>query len=153
MALSFLKTKESIIKNEKNVLESKYNFFTLFFKDLLLIEKNDKIGIIMNNNNNNIFEKINFTLYLDKYNFYQSIRRWYNKQKREEIFDKLDILFKEYEQFILNLKHVYMHYALYLNIIELNKKLIIKLELLKNTYNDINIDDHIDNYIIMLKYY
>ena len=141
-----------MIKNEKNNLESKYNFFTLFFKDLLLIEKNDKIGIIMNNNND-IFEKINFILYLDKYNFYQSIRRWYNKQKREEIFDKLDILFKEYEQFILSLKHVYIYHSLYSSITELNKKLIIKLELLKNTYNDINIDEHIDNYIIMLKSY
>ena len=39
------------------------------------------------------------------------------------------------------------------NIIELNKKLIIKLELLKTTYNDINVDIYIDNYIDILKYY
>ena len=137
---------------KKNNLELKYEFFTIFFKDLLIIEKNDKIGIIMNNNND-YYEKINFTLYIDKYNFHQSIRRWYYNQKREDIFNKLDILFNEYQQYIYMVKKDNIYNALCYNIIELNKKLIIKLELLKTTYNDMNIDIHIDNYIDILKYY
>lgn len=150
MALSFLKNKENLIK--KNNLELKYEFFTIFFKDLLILEKNDKIGIIMNNNND-YYEKINFTLYIDKYNFHQSIRRWYNNQKREDIFNKLNILFNEYQQYIYMVKKDNIYNTLCYNIIELNKKLIIKLELLKTTYNDINVDIYIDNYIDILKYY
>ena len=150
MALSFLKNKENLIK--KNNLELKYEFFTIFFKDLLILEKNYKIGIIMNNNND-YYEKINFTLYIDKYNFHQSIRRWYNNQKREDIFNKLNILFNEYQQYIYMVKKDNIYNTLCYNIIELNKKLIIKLELLKTTYNDINVDIYIDNYIDILKYY
>ena len=72
------------------------NIFNIF-NPLLQLEIYDKISIIENINYTEYkfidISKINFGFYLDKYNIYQSITRWYYNQKREYIFNKLDIFF------------------------------------------------------------
>ena len=164
MALSFLQKKITFrIKlssychfkmklNEKyEKLETNYQKFENIFKILSKLEKNDKIGIIIDMESST---KINFTLYLDKYNIYQSISRWYNNQKRNDIFNKLDILFQEYFAFITIIKQEKQNnfiHNMILYITELNNMLTTKLVILKETYNDKSISTKINSYLEGIK--
>jgi len=123
---------------------TEFNFYSTFLNPIINLEPNDKIGII-NIQSNNLF---NFKLYLDKYNTYQSFNRWYNNQKRGDIFEKLDIVFTEYNKYIKSIDIIKMN-ELYNDIINFNTILITKLQILKNTYNDNNVSIKIDNYIIL----
>lgn len=116
----------------------KYKFFLLFFKPLLELEINDKLSVDVNYQ---MSIDIPFKLNIDKYNLSQSFRRWYYKQKREDIFNKLDIVFEKYNNYILSIKNKTQ------NIIELNKLLITKLKILDKTYNDPTVSNIIDKYI------
>ena len=157
MALTYVKKnmfniKEKILETSKLLTELnlEYNFYKNFFIEILNLEIYDKIGTIPEKN------KFGFKLYLDKYNIYQSISRWYYNQKREDIFQKLDSLFQEYNNFISLLNDSYKEINdifefLYNTTIDLNKNIIQKLELLKLTYNDMNITLKIDNYIKICK--
>jgi hypothetical protein len=155
MALSFLKERNQINLELKLLLELQkkykleYTFFSNFFKPILNLEKNDKIGIENIKDININYKKIDFTLYLDKYNMYQSISRWYYKQERSEIFKKLDQLFEEYQTFLKECSKL-DNYYIKDNIMELNKLLKKKLELLKETYNDNIISEKINNYLQIL---
>ena len=166
MALFFISNK--IVRNSLFTVSLNYQkeqfkktliIFLNLFNPILNLEKYDKIGIIDNTINYNHDEynlidtkKFTFEFYLDKYKFYQSISRWYYCQKREQIFLNLDIVFNEYI-FVLNkLKTIDQLFidsfieikADYLN---LNKNIITKLTLLKETYNDEFINNKVDNYI------
>lgn len=155
MALSFLKERNQINLELKLLLELEkkcklgYTFFSNFFKPILNLEKNDKIGIEIIKDININYTKLNFTLYLDKYNIYQSISRWYHKQERYEIFKKLDLLFEEYHIFLKSC-NLLEDKSTKDNTIELNTLLIIKLELLKETYNDNIVSEKINNYLQIL---
>lgn len=159
MALSFLKSINKykknysfipfIIKNKQDI-DNIYKFYEEFFYPLINLNNNDKLGIIQSNYIDvNLlkfinFNRLNFTIYLDKYKYYQSITRWYNNQKRQDIFNKLTILFDEYQQsYNLSKKNDIIK----LKFIELNKLIKPKLELLKSTYNDSIITIYINNYI------
>jgi hypothetical protein len=171
MALLFLSNKSvqnSLVNISINYNKDQYNkTFSLFekiFEPILNLEPLDKLGIentklYFNENEYNLINgsKFNFSLYLDKYNIYQKISRWYYNQKRLDIFSKLDILFEEYFLLInkLNLLEINSNNK-YTEINkkykELNKKLIIKLEILKLTYNDDKINKTIDDYNKKLKF-
>ena len=149
MALSFLKEKnvKDLQIKKKHTNELKYMFFLELFKPILDLEANDKLAI----DNTISSSEIQFKLYIDKYCISQSLRRWYFSQKREDIFKKLDILFNEYDKYIKNINVTSIYMAkLIININILNKQLIPKLLILKSTYNDININSFIDNYIKIL---
>lgn len=149
MALSFLKEKnvKDLQIKKKHANELKYTFFLELFKPILDLEANDKLAI----DNTISSPEIQFKLYLDKYSVSQSFRRWYFSQKREEIFKKLDILFDEYNKYIKDIHITNISTAkIMINISKLNKQLITKLLILKTTYNDINVNNFIDNYIKIL---
>jgi hypothetical protein len=158
MALSFLKERNQINFELKLLLELQkkcelgYTFFSNFFKPILNLEKNDKIGIENLKDINIDYKNLNFKLYLDKYNIYQAFNRWYFKQDRIEIFNKLDNLFEEYHIF-LKISNSIKNEIIKNNIVNLNKMLITKLEILKCTYdNDNNICEKINNYLQVLSH-
>jgi hypothetical protein len=164
MALLFLSNKvvqSSLLNFSIEYTKEQYNktlcLFETMFEPILNLETNDKLGI--NDNKPNIDEEYNlisiskfdFTLYLDKYKLYQSISRWYYNQNRSIIFSKLDLLFDEYISLILLIKklnetNIYKYDEINKKYQELNKKLILKLGLLKLTYNDEEINKKIDSY-------
>lgn len=138
-----------------------YNFYSILLDPILQLEINDKIHIEENHihqkfeSNYIDFDKINFIIHLDKYRFYQPLYRWYYSQSRQLILSKLDIVFDGYHQMLKKLKGFNNH-ALFIKIIykfnELNNKLDLKLKLLKDTYNDKETDEKINQYISCLQY-
>lgn len=134
------------------------NLFEKLFEPIINLEPYDKIGI--DENKMDISDKdyrfinaskLDFTLYLDKYKVYQSISRWYYKQKRGFIFTKLDVLFEEYFKFIEKIKDIEKNSLIKYNGVvsrykELNSKLVTKLLILKTTYSDEEINNKIDSY-------
>ena len=158
MSFGYINSMIKIEKNkdcERNNLIRGYNFFNNIFNPILNLEHYDKIGIIDNvEYKEHKFidvSKINFGFYLDKYNIYQSITRWYYNQKREYIFSKIDILFEEYNNYLKLVQNNYSSLKFLVNkIIELNGLLINKLTLLNKTYNDNMVTDKINNYNFIL---
>lgn len=156
MALSYIKDKYNMnkitinnihfltIPNKECNYSTEFIFYSTFLNPIINLEQNDKIGIIDTSFN----ELFNFNLYLDKYNIYQSFNRWYNNQKREYIFEKLDLVFNKYSQYIKSIDANTMN-NIYNDILKFNNTLINKLKILKETYNDINVSVKIDNYIIL----
>ena len=156
-----------LIEQDLLSLNKAYNFLEFFFKPFFDIEKNDKIGLEIENNikEDNKFSQyinykvFNYKLYLDKYVIYQSISRWYYNQKRTNIFQKLDNIFEEYN-LILNKININKNLYYNRNIVEyqiiynkfntINNILIIKLNILKKTYNDMTINLKIDQYLDFL---
>jgi len=156
-----------LIEQDLLSLNKAYNFLEFFFKPFFDIEKNDKIGLEIENNlkeDNNFsqyinYKAFNYKLYLDKYVIYQSISRWYYNQKRTNIFQKLDNIFEEYN-LILNKININKNLYYNRNIVEyqiiynkfntINNILIIKLNILKKTYNDMTINLKIDQYLDFL---
>ena len=135
------------ITNKVCIYSAEFIFYSTFLNPIINLEPNDKIGII-----DTSFNKLfNFKLYLDKYNIYQSFNRWYNNQKREYIFEKLDLVFNKYTKYIKSIEALIIHKdtltELYNDILKFNTILINKLKILKETYNDIDISKKIDNYI------
>jgi len=171
MALLFLSNKivqKSLINIGLDYNKDQYNktitLFEKLFEPILNLELYDKLGIenIKPDFNEKEYKLINgsrfdFTLYLHKYNIYQSFYRWYYNQKRLNIFSKLDIIFEEY--FILINKLKILDDSSIIKYIEINKrykklneKLIEKLKILKLTYNnDEEINKNIDYYCNKLK--
>ena len=158
MALSFLKEKnvknlqEIKFKNNLQANELEYHFFINLLKPILDLDVNDKLAIDCAYQSS---QEIPFKLCLDKYTIIQSFKRWYYKQKREDIFSKLDIVFEQYNKLLINIKYNYtlnqlLTKKIYINIIELNSILITKLNILKTTYNDMIVNEHIDKYTKML---
>jgi hypothetical protein len=147
------------LENDHIQLEKAFDIFKKMFDPLINLEKFDKIGI-QDFSNKDLFEnnsylnsnKINFKLYLDKYKFYQSISRWYWNQKRENIFDKIYLLFEEYKKIFdkvkLNeIRNSNMFQQLLNDIIIFNNILLQKLLLLKTTYKDESVSISIDKII------
>ena len=143
-----------------------FNFYKNIFEPIIQLEKYDKIGIeeiiaIPTNENENKYinyKNMNFKIYLDKYKIYQSISRWYWNQKRNLIFPKLDILFDDYNNLLEKIQLMNKNYesnfkSLFNDCDELNKQILPKLELLKETYNDSNINDFINKYYNILNKY
>jgi len=168
MALFFLKN-SSLFKNQSiqssllamgiefefNELEKGLNFFNQIFQPIFQLEKGDKIGIQDFVSNNNLkyvdFTKINFNLYLDKYKIYQSLSRWYYKQNRKEIFEKMDLLIDTYFILIKRIKVLNANYTskfetLFKNVISTNEILVTKLNILSETYSDPEITPIIKTY-------
>lgn len=146
------------LKSKKKLYASSLKYFEIIISPILSLEKNDKIGIISKNDisvsNNILFDKnkLDFALYLDKYSIFQPILRRYWQQDRTIIFSKLDILFNEYNNILLDLKKNYEKKQEYFNnvyikYLELNNNLSIKLQLLKATYNDPTVDSYINKYL------
>ena len=147
------------LENDHIQLEKAFDIYKKLFESLVNLEQYDKIGINNNSNvelfsNNSYLNpvKINFRLYLDKYNFYQSISRWYWNQKRQPIFDKLLILFEEYKKMydkvkINEIRNNNMFNQLLKDIIVFNNILLEKLLLLKTTYRDKSVSMAIDKII------
>jgi hypothetical protein len=135
--------------------------FKNIFHPIILLEYNDKLGII----NTPIItisekyfntEKINFKFYLDKYKFGQAIVRWIKSQNRFDIFECLDKLFYEYNEFLLRI--MFLHntnknsFVLIINeIIIFNELLIEKLNILETTYSHMVVLNHILLYIEYLQ--
>lgn len=156
--VNIINSLNKFLKNKKKLYISSLNYFEILISPILSLEKYDKIGIIPNNDitviNNILFDKskLDFTLYLDKYSIFQPIVRRYWQQYRIIIFTKLDILFNEYNNILLDLKknyekRNYFFNSIYIKYLELNNKLSIKLQLLKNTYNDPIVDNYINKYL------
>ena len=175
MALFFLKN-SSLFKNQSiqssllamgiefefNELEKGLNFFNQIFQPIFQLEKGDKIGIQDFVSNNNLkyvdFTKINFNLYLDKYKIYQSLSRWYYKQNRKEIFEKMDLLIDTYFILIKRIKVLNANYTskfetLFKNVISTNEILVTKLNILSETYGDPEITPIIKTYCDRLTEY
>ena len=147
------------LENDHVQLEKAFDIYKKMFDSLVNLKPYDKIGIeecsnleLFSNNTYLNIVKINFKIYLDKYNFYQSITRWYWNQKRQTIFDKLLILFEEYKKIFNKVKlneirNSEIFKKLLNDIIDFNKILIEKLSLLKKTYSDDLVSISIDNII------
>ena len=150
------------LENDHILLENAFDIYKKMFDPIINIEPYDKIGINECSNSelflNNIYlnmVKINFKLYLDKYKIYQSVTRWYWSQKRDNIFEKLVILFEAYKKVLDKVKLNYLRNAnifkkLLNDLLEFNNKLIEKLNILKNTYSDSVVSESIDKIIQMI---
>jgi hypothetical protein len=136
-----------------------YFFYLNLLKPLLNIELYDKIGvsdilipntyIILINHN-----KLNFSLYLDKYSAFQSIKRYMNNQSKDITFNKLSIIFNEYnnilEQIIyLNNNCLYL-YQIKNKYKNFNNQLIESLEILRKTYNNYDVNNYVAAFITIL---
>ncbi len=175
MALFFLKN-SSLFKNqslqsslmtmgleyEYKELEKGITFFNQMFQPILQLEKGDKIGIQDAVNDVKLkyvdLSQVNFNLYLDKYKIYQSLSRWYYKQNRKDIFEKLNLLFDSYNILTKRIKVVYTNYnvkfeKLFNDVVTLNKNIVIKLNLLSETYADPDICPIIKNQCDILTNY
>ena len=132
-------------------------FYNNLLKPLLEIELYDKIGIynipITNPNIISIdINILNFSLFLNKYSKFQSIKRYISNQSRQLTFTKLLIIFNEYDKILEELIYINNSFY-YLNQIKdkfknFNRQLILSLDLLLNTYNN---DNNVYNYIILFK--
>jgi hypothetical protein len=147
------------LENDHIQLRKAFDIFKKMFEPFMNLKLYDKIGI-QDFSNKELFEnnsylnsnKINFKLYLDKYKFYQSISRWYWNQKRENIFDKIYLLFEEYKKIfdkvkINEIRNSNMFQQLLNDIIIFNNTLLQKLLLLKTTYKDESVSMSIDKII------
>ena len=154
----------NIIYNYQEEIIAVTKAFVLFkniFHPITLLDYNDKLGII----NTSIIdksekyfniEKIDFKFYLDKYKFGQAIVRWIKSQNRFDIFECLDKLFYEYNEFLLRI--IYFNndnkkvFILIINeIIIFNDLLIKKLNILETTYSHMVVLNHILLYIEYLE--
>jgi hypothetical protein len=154
----------NIIYNYQEEIIAVSKAFVLF-KNILypitLLNYNDKLGIINTtiiNKSEKYFniEKINFKFYLDKYKFGQAIVRWIKSQNRFDIFECLDKIFYEYNEFLLRI--MFLHntnknsFVLIINeIIIFNELLIEKLNILETTYSHMVVLNHILLYIEYLQ--
>ncbi len=128
---------------EFNELTKAFNLFEHLFQPILQLEQGDKIGVIEieQNNNSKYLNRINFDLYLDKNKLYQGFSRWYYKQNRRDILNKLEILFDSYAILIKRIQYMNENYTkkfenLFINAKYVNANLINKLSILNDTYND-----------------
>ncbi len=147
------------LENDHVQLEKAFDVYKKMFEPIVNLKSYDKIGI-QDCSNNELFSnntylnsvKINFKLYLDKYKFYQSISRWYWKQNRHEIFEKILTLFEEYKKMydkvkLNEMRNNKMYNQLLNDIIIFNNILMEKMLLLKTTYSDESINIYIDKII------
>jgi len=140
-----------------NYYNKLYFYFFDFFHIILNLNLYDKIGITNNININNILinpinlNNINFTLYIDKYDIFQSIRRYLLNQSKYLTFYKLNLLFLEYKKVLdlLNFEDNELLKNVKDKFNKLNNDLIDKLNILKLTYNN-KCDLTINNYIYIL---
>ena len=154
----------NIIYNYQEEIIAVTKAFVLFknmFHPITLLDYNDKLGIINTpviDTSEKYFniEKIDFKFYLDKYNFGQAIVRWFKSQNRFDIFECLDKIFYEYNEFLLRI--MFLHntnknsFVLIINeIIIFNELLIEKLNILETTYSHMVVLNHILLYIEYLQ--
>jgi len=151
------------LENDHNSLENAFNIYKKIFEPIVNLNQYDKIGIQECSNielfSNNLYldsVKINFKLYLDKYKFYQSISRWYWKQKRHQIFEKILILFEEYKKIYDKIKlnctvNNKLYNQLLINIVNFNNILSNKIVLLKITYSDDSVNVYFDKILKILE--
>lgn len=152
--------KETSIYYKFYIFNKIYFFYLNLLKPLLNIEQYDKIGI----SNISIYNpqiilinynKLNFSLYLDKYSKLQSIKRCITNQSRYHTFNKLSIIFNEYSIILDEITHINNNY-LYLYQIKnkfknLNNQLIESLEILRSSYNnDYNVNNYVCAFITIL---
>ena len=140
-------------------------FYNNLLKPLLEIELYDKIDIynipitnpIINPNTNPNIKLIDinilhFSLKLNKFSKFQSIKRYLYNQSRELTFTKLFIIFNEYDKILEEIIYInnnfYYLYQIKDKFKNFNKQLILSLDLLLNTYNN---DINVYNYIILFK--
>lgn len=150
-------------ENDHIQLENAFNIYKKIFEPIVNLNQYDKIGIQECSNielfSNNLYldsVKINFKLYLDKYKFYQSISRWYWKQKRHQIFEKILILFEEYKKIYDKIKlnctvNNKLYNQLLINIVNFNNILSNKIVLLKITYSDDSVNVYFDKILKILE--
>jgi hypothetical protein len=89
------------IYSQFNIFNKIYFFYSNLFNPLLNIKLYDKIGISLQliPNPHIIlinYNKLNFSLYIDKYSKFQPIKRYMYNQTRNFTFYKLTIIFNEY---------------------------------------------------------
>lgn len=134
-----------------------YNIFTFYFDELLKLEEKDKLLFKTFNNISYSdvkiinYNRLNFSMHVDKYNIFQPIKRYINNYSRKYMILYLNILFDEYEKVLLNINNNSKD-NYYLNQIKFryknyNKKIVAALDILKKTYNDYYIDTIINKYI------
>jgi pantothenate kinase-related protein Tda10 len=161
MATNHIINFEKQIENFKNL----YNYFNGLFSPLYELEKYDKLQIYEKSSYQTKLDtidlkiintcKLNFEILIDKYNIYQPVKRWLYDQSRANIFNKLNILFSEYNLVMVRIKNLT---ELYPDVFkcwldkynEMNNKIIKKLIILGETYNDEEIHKYINNYIKQL---
>lgn len=130
-------------------MEQKFNTFKEKCKLIVFIEKNDKIGFDENDN-----------IYIDKYNSFQCIKRWYYNQNRNMTKQKLKLLFDDYDIFLkmielaLKSPNGQDYISLSISVIKMNKNIIQGLGQLKKTYENctmitVLLNDILYNLLIM----
>lgn len=125
------------IKFDISDIYTRYYEYRNIFKELINIEKNDKIGFDENN-----------IIYLNKNSKFQHIIRWYYSQDRQNTRNKLSEILDEYK--IFNDMIIFSIYNKNTNVneiqsidlrdklVSLNKIIIDGLEILYNTYHNIS---------------
>jgi hypothetical protein len=117
---------------KKNVLHYKKKLHAL-----TIIQEGDKISFDVDNN-----------VYIDYNNSFQSIKRWYYCENRIVTYDKLSLLFDDYNKLLLMIYHsIYNeknieYYKIVDDILLFNKQVIIGLLNLKKTYSKDNNNDN-----------
>jgi hypothetical protein len=158
MALFLLENKDffnydNMVEITKNIYLEYYEIFRKRVTPILELEQYDKIGIINCEKDKDL--QLDFHLYIDKASLYQPLLRWYYNQQRIIVFEKLDILFEKYNSTLKQIQEICEKNRekllfIYEKYLELNILLINKLTILKETYNDNNINYKIDKYLIFL---
>lgn len=151
------------LENDHIQLEKAFDIYKKMFEPIVNLKQYDKIGIqeysnveLFSNNTYLNSVKINFKLYLDKYKFYQSVSRWYWKQKRHDIFEKLLIIFEEYKKIhdkvkVNDIRNNKMYNQLLNDIVIFNNILLEKMLLLKTTYSDDSVNIYLDKIIKIIE--
>lgn len=112
-------------------MTTKFKYFKQRMRMVVFIEPYDKIGF-------NEQEEI----YIDKYNSFQCIKRWYYNQNRDITKEKLKLLFDDYDIFLkmieLSLKSTdgFNYISIAYSVISLNRNIITGLNNLKKTYEN-----------------
>lgn len=134
------------IQRKYKKLYEDYSNFIEKYNSIFITNYNELKNIsLLNNNDKLIFDNYG-NISIDKYDFSQFIRRWYNNQHRDLIYKYLPLKFNNYSIFLkniieflnknTNLNNYNLFKQFIFKIIDFNKLLIEGLTKLINTYNN-----------------
>lgn len=135
---------ETIQRKYKKIYED-YSKFIEKYNSIFITNYNELKNIsLLSNNDKLVFDNYG-NISIDKYDFSQFIRRWYNNQHRDLIYKYLPLKFNNYSIFLkniidflnknTNLNNYNLFKQFIFKIIDFNKLLIEGLTKLINTYN------------------
>lgn len=137
-----------IIQRKNKKLYEDYSIFIEKYNSIFITNYNELKNICLLNNNDKLVFDNNGNISIDKYDFSQFIRRWYNNQHRDLIYKYLPLKFNNYFIFLksiieflnknTNLNNYNLFKKFIFKIIDFNKLLIDGLSKLINTYYNDN---------------